>query len=82
MYIFPIFLLVKYIKSSKGGDRMPQYLSYKQAMEYMGLRTYDTLKLYINQGLPVVKIGHAKRISKDAIDKFMDDHTVVISQDK
>ncbi|EEU30118.1 DNA binding domain, excisionase family [Limosilactobacillus coleohominis 101-4-CHN] len=61
---------------------MTEYLSYKEAMQYMGFKTQDTLRTYIKQGLPTVKVGKSKRISKSAIDKFMQDHTVVATQDK
>ena len=61
---------------------MTEYLSYKEAVRYMGFKTQDTLRTYIKQGLPTVKVGNSKRISKSAIDKFMADHTVVVKQDK
>lgn len=61
---------------------MSEYLSYKEAMKYMGFKTQDTLRAYIKHGLPTVKVGNSKRISKSAIDKFMEDHTVVATQDK
>lgn len=51
-------------------------------MEYMGFKTQDTLRTYIKRGLPTVQVGNSKRISKSAIDKFMQDHTVVATQDK
>ena len=60
---------------------MTEYLSYKEAMQYMGFKTQDTLRTYIKQGLPTVKVGKSKRISKSAIDKFMQAHTVVATQD-
>lgn len=61
---------------------MVEYLSYKDAMRYMGFKTQDTLRTYIKQGLPTVKVGNSKRISKSAIDKFMADHTIVVNQSK
>lgn len=54
-----------------------KYFSYKEAMQYMGFKTQDTLRTYIKQGLPTVKVGKSKRISRSAIDKFMQDHTVI-----
>lgn len=53
-----------------------EYLTFKQAMNYMGFQTYDSLREVIKLGLPVIKFGHSKRISKTAIDKFMKEHTV------
>ena len=61
---------------------MTEYLSYQEAMQYLGFKTQDTLRTYIRQGLPTVQVGRSKRISKTAIDKFMADHTVVAGQDK
>lgn len=52
-----------------------EYFSYKQAMKYLGTQSYKTLNYYIEQGLPVIELGKSKRISKTAIDKFMQDHT-------
>lgn len=56
---------------------MSEYFSYKQAMKYMGFNTQDTLRTYIKQGLPTIQVGKSKRISKTAIDKFMQEHTVI-----
>ena len=61
---------------------MTEYLSYRESMQYMGFKTQDTLRKYINDGLPTIQVGNSKRISKSAIDKFMADHTVVAIQDK
>ncbi|WP_281681161.1 DNA-binding protein [Lactobacillus gallinarum] len=52
-----------------------EYFSYKQAMKYMGFNSYDSLREVIKLGLPVIEFGKSKRISKSAIDKFMQDHT-------
>lgn len=52
-----------------------EYFSYKQAMKYMGFNSYDSLRETIKLGLPVIELGKSKRISKSAIDKFMQDHT-------
>lgn len=61
---------------------MCQYFSFKQAMEYMGFTAPQTLNNYIQQGLPTIKVGRSKRISKSDIDKFMAAHRVVAGQDK
>lgn len=53
-----------------------EYLTFKQAMKYMGFNSYDSLREVIKLGLPVVVFGKSKRISKSAIDKFMQDHTI------
>lgn len=61
---------------------MTEYFSYKQAMKYMGFTAPKTLREYINQGLPTIKVGNSKRIAKSDIDKFMAEHRVVATQDK
>lgn len=58
----------------KGGDYMTEYMSYTQAMKYLGFKSRSALETYIAAGLPVIKVGRSKRISKTAIDKFMAEH--------
>lgn len=53
---------------------MTEYMTLKTAMKYLGICNYGTLREYIKQGLPVIKVGRSKRISKTAIDKFMAEH--------
>ena len=52
-----------------------EYFSFKEAMKYLGVKSHKTLNYYIKQGLPVTIIGNSKRISKTAIDDFMQAHT-------
>ena len=52
-----------------------EYFSYKEAMKYFDIKSYDTSRYYIKQGLPVTTTGNSKRISKTAIDDFMKGHT-------
>lgn len=59
-----------------------EYLTFKEAMSYMGFTTYDSLRKTIKQGLPVIKFGNSKRISKTAIDEFMQAHTVQVHPTK
>lgn len=47
-------------------------------MEYMGIKSKTTFIKYIKQGLPVIKVGNSKRISKTAIDEFMKAHQVTM----
>ena len=54
-----------------------EYMSYKAAAEYLGLKTPNTLRKYIAAGLPVIDVNGSKRISKTAIDEFMARHTVI-----
>ena len=61
---------------------MVEYFNYKQAMNYMNIKSKVTFGKYLKCGLPTIKVGNSKRISKSAIDKFMQDHTVVATQHK
>ena len=55
---------------------MTEYMTYLQAMKYLGFnsRNYPALRRYIASGLPVIDVNGSKRISKTAIDKFMAEH--------
>ncbi|MCI1490140.1 helix-turn-helix domain-containing protein [Limosilactobacillus mucosae] len=53
---------------------MPEYMRLKDAMNYLGISNYSTLREYIAAGLPTIQVGRSKRISKTAIDKFMAEH--------
>lgn len=67
----------------KGSTKMSkEYLTFKEAMSYMGFTTYDSLRKVIKLGLPVIKFGNSKRISKTAIDDFMQAHTAVVHPSK
>jgi len=59
------------------GLNTTKYLSLKQAMQYMGITSYNTLYRMIENGLPVIEIGKAKRIDKDKLNLFMDEQTVI-----
>lgn len=61
---------------------MTEFFSYKEAMKYLGVKSHKTLNYYIKQGLPVIKLGNSKRISKTAIDDFMQAHTEVVHPTK
>ena len=67
----------------KGSTKMSkEYLTLKEAMSYMGFTTYDSLRKVTKLGLPVIKFGNSKRISKTAIDDFMQSHTAVVHPTK
>ena len=67
----------------KGSTKMSkEYLTLKEDMSYMGFTTYDSLRKVIKLGLPVIKFGNSKRISKTAIDDFMQSHTAVVHPTK
>ncbi len=59
-----------------------EYLTFKEAMKYLDIKSHNTLRYYIKQGLPVIKLGNSKRISKNAIDEFMQAHTTAVHPTK
>ena len=59
-----------------------EYLTFKEAMKYLDIKSHNTLRYYIKQGLPVIKLGNSKRISKNAIDEFMQAHTTAVHPKK
>lgn len=59
---------------------MTGYFNYKQAMEYMNIKSKTTFGKYLKQGLPTIKVGNSKRIAKSDIDDFMAAHRVVVKQ--
>ena len=61
---------------------MTGYFNYKQAMEYMNIKSKTTFGKYLKQGLPTIRVGKSKRIAKSDIDKFMAEHRVVVKSEK
>lgn len=59
---------------------MAEYFTYKEAMKYLGINSYQGLRKLIGAGLPVIQVGKTKKISKHAIDEFMADHQQVVSE--
>ncbi|KAB1954413.1 helix-turn-helix domain-containing protein [Lactiplantibacillus plantarum] len=55
---------------------LPRYMTYKQAMDCLNIKSYNTLYKYIKQGLRVVAINGTKRIDQLDADKFMEAHKV------
>lgn len=49
-------------------------------MEYLGFDSYKSLTGLINSGLPTIQVGKTKKISKTAIDKFMNEHQTVAKE--
>lgn len=66
----------------RGEFDMTEYFSYTKAMEILGIKSPVTLRKYISDGLPTIKVGNSKRISKSDIDKFMAEHRVIVTQNK
>lgn len=51
-------------------------MNYKTAMEYMGIRSYNTLYKLIDGGLAVVIIGGVKMIDRNDLEAFVSAHKV------
>lgn len=51
-----------------------KYMNLGQACKYLNVKSRNTLKKYINQGLPVIIINGTKRIDQTDADKFMQAH--------
>ena len=54
-----------------------EYLKAKEAKHYLGIKSINTLKKLIDNGLPVIELAGTKYFSKSDIDKFMNDHKKV-----
>lgn len=55
----------------------PEFMTYKQAKDLLGLKTYNALRTYIDEGLPVYVVGKSKRIKRSDIIEFMEAHKQV-----
>lgn len=53
-----------------------RYMNYKTAMEYMGIRSYNTLYKLIADGLDVAVIGGVKMIDRNDLETFISAHKV------
>jgi hypothetical protein len=53
----------------------PALLNLKQAMQYLNIKSYQTLYKLIDNGLEVTYIGDKRFISIDSADKYIKDHT-------
>lgn len=55
-------------------EEMPRYMNLGQACIYLNIKSRNTLKKYINNGLRVSVIAGSKRIDKVDADSFMQSH--------
>lgn len=53
-----------------------EWLTYREAMNYLKIKSYTTLYKFIAKGLKVTEIGNVKRISKENLDAFMDKYSI------
>ncbi|MGX4764236.1 helix-turn-helix domain-containing protein [Holzapfeliella sp. JNUCC 72] len=61
-------------------NKYPKYLTYKEALKYINIGSYNTLYKFIDQGLKVLDIGGIKRISQEDIDEFMQKHAKAVEK--
>ncbi|MCO6530417.1 helix-turn-helix domain-containing protein [Lactobacillus sp.] len=59
---------------------MIEYFTYKEAMKYLGINSYQGLRNLFSEGLPIIQVGKTKKISKNAIDEFMKEHQKAINE--
>lgn len=52
------------------------YLTIKEAMTYLNIKSNKTFKELVKAGLPVINMGKSVRVNKQDIDEFMRNHTV------
>ncbi len=53
------------------GKTVKLYMNKKQASEYLGI-SFNTLKKFIDEGLPIVEVSGVQMIRKIDIDNFME----------
>ena len=53
-----------------------EWLTYRQAMDYLQIKSYTTLYKFIAKGLKVSEIGNVKRISKTSLNDFMQKNSI------
>lgn len=46
-------------------------MTYKQAMNYLQIKSYTTLYKLIKDGLQTIEINGVRRIDREAIDKYL-----------
>ena len=53
-----------------------EWLTYRQEMDYLQIKSYTTLYKFIAKGLKVTEVGNVKRISKTSLDDFMKENSI------
>lgn|GEM_PF-1114967 len=59
------------LQDIQSNNNIHPYLNKKQAAEYLGI-SFNTLKKFIDDGLPVVEVSKVQMIRKIDIDAFME----------
>ena len=57
------------------GNHVKQYLNKKEAAEYLGV-SFNTLKKFEREGLPIVEVAGMQLIRRVDIDKFLEENIV------
>ena len=69
------FTFQRHKKGIKGGVTMQRYFNVKEAMQYLGIRSYTTMGKIMKTDLPVISISTGlKRIDKNDLDNWLSQH--------
>ena len=74
---------VQHAEQKKGRDGImksinnTKMLTYKQAMDYLGIKSYHTFYKLITKELPVIKIDSVKRIDLEDLESFIREHKTI-----
>ncbi|MFT8425742.1 MAG: DNA-binding protein [Liquorilactobacillus sp.] len=55
---------------------LPRFMNYGQALKFFNIGSYNTLYQFIEDGLPIVKLGNVKRVDQKAAEEWLAQHTV------
>lgn len=59
-----------------------RFLTYKQAMQYLGITSYSTFtRNYLKLVLPVIVLGKSRQIDREDIDQFVNRHKTVVKKE-
>lgn len=63
------------VKEHVENIKQKEYLNINEACEYIGI-SFNTIKKFIELGLPIIMIDGIKRIKKSDIDKFLEKYKI------
>ncbi|MCZ6919427.1 MAG: hypothetical protein O7C60_03570 [Rickettsia endosymbiont of Ixodes persulcatus] len=52
-----------------------EYMDVKSSMQYLGIKSYQTFKKLVNNGLPMVEVNGFKRVKKESLDNWLIEHS-------
>lgn len=66
-------LALKVVEDVESGYNIKPYMNKKEAAEYIGV-SFNTLKKFEREGLPVIEVDGVMLIKKSDIDEFLDSY--------